>query len=155
MRVFPGTPLPRTWLFQDAINFNLSQQRLLSSVSGGFGLLARTLVAIGLYGILARVVVDRRREIGIRMALGAQRQQIVRTLARTVTLRIGIGMAAGTMLAFVVERLLRSMLYGVTANDPGIALVTLVVMIAVLISACIEPARRAASVDPMVAIREE
>lgn len=109
-QVFPGTAQPRTWLFRDAVHYNLSQQRLLSSVSGGFALLALALLATGLYGILARAVVDRRREIGIRMALGAQRQQIVRILAGTSAFRIAIGIVSGCALMLLIGRLMRSLL---------------------------------------------
>ncbi|MFZ0691634.1 MAG: ADOP family duplicated permease [Acidobacteriaceae bacterium] len=153
--VFPGMPQPRTWLFRDAVNYNLSQQRLLSSVSGGFALLALALVATGLYGILARSVVDRRREIGIRMALGAQRQQIVSNLARTAALRIAIGVLAGAALAAMAGRLLQSLLYGVTPGSPIMAVATLAVLLAVLVLAFVFPAGRAASIDPMEAIRDE
>jgi ABC-type antimicrobial peptide transport system permease subunit len=153
--IFPGTPQPRTWLFRDAINYNLSQQRLLSSVSGGFALLALALVATGLYGILSRSVTERRREIGIRMALGARRQQIVSTLARAAALRILIGAVAGATLAAAAGRFLLSLLFGVSAGSPLIALATLAVLLAVLTVAFIFPAGRAASVDPMEAIRDE
>jgi predicted permease len=154
-RVFPGAPQPRTWLFRDAIRHDLSGQRLLSGVSGGFALLALVLVATGLYGILSRTVVERRREIGIRMALGARRQQIVSTLARTAALRIGIGVIAGAALAAVAGHLLQSLLYGVTPTSPWMALATLAVLLGVLTLAFIFPAGRAASVDPMEAIRDE
>jgi ABC-type antimicrobial peptide transport system permease subunit len=152
---YPGNPQPRTWLFRDVINENLSQQRLLSSVSGGFALLALALVATGLYGILARAVVDRRREIGIRMALGAQRQQIVRALTGTSVFRIAIGVVAGCVLAFLAGRLMQSLLYGVTVTNPGVAVATLALLLAVLTLAFVLPARRAASIDPMEAIRDE
>jgi predicted permease len=154
-RVFPGAPMPRTWLFQDAVRYDLSRQRLLSSVSGGFALLALALVATGLYGILSRSVTERRREIGIRMALGARRQQIVSTLARGTALRILIGVVAGAALAAAAGRFLQSLLYGVSAGSPLIALATLAVLLAVLTVAFIFPAGRAASVDPMEAIRDE
>ena len=148
-------PQPRTWLFRDAVNYNLSQQRLLSSVSGGFALLALALVATGLYGILARSVVDRRREIGIRMALGAQRQQIVSNLARTAALRIAIGVLAGAALAAMAGRLLQSLLYGVTPGSPSWPSPRSLVLLAVLVLAFVFPAGRAASIDPMEAIRDE
>ena len=154
-RVFPGAPAPRTWLFRDAIDYDLSRQRLLSMVSGGFALLALALVATGLYGILTRAVTERRREIGIRMALGAQRRQIVTNLARSAALRIAIGVVAGTALAAVAGRLLQSLLHGVTAGSPVMALATLTLLLAVLMMAFIFPAGRAASVDPMEAIRDE
>jgi predicted permease len=154
-RVFPALPPPRTWLFRDAVNADLSRQRLLSSVSGGFALLALALVATGLYGILARTVVERRREIGIRMALGAQRQQIVSTLARTAALRIALGVIAGAALAALAGHLLQSLLFGVTAASPLVGALTLLVLLAVLVLAFVFPAGRAASVDPMEAIRDE
>jgi putative ABC transport system permease protein len=154
-RVFPSLPPPRTWLFRDAVNADLSRQRLLSSVSGGFALLALALVATGLYGILARIVVERRREIGIRMALGAQRQQIVSTLARTAVLRITLGVVAGAALAAVTGHLLQSLLFGVSAASPVVGVLTLLLLLLVLILAFVFPAGRAASVDPMEAIRDE
>ncbi|HEX4037518.1 MAG TPA: ADOP family duplicated permease [Acidobacteriaceae bacterium] len=153
--VLPGAAPPKIYTFDQAVQDNLSRQRLLSSVSGGFALLALALVATGLYGILARSVVDRRREIGIRMALGAQRQQIVHTLARTAASRISIGVIAGAALAFLAGRLLESLLYGVTAASLGVAAATLALLLAVLTLAFIVPAGRAASVNPMEAIREE
>jgi putative ABC transport system permease protein len=154
-RVFPSLPPPRTWLFRDAVNADLSRQRLLSSVSGGFALLALALVATGLYGILSRAVTERRREIGIRMALGAQRQQIVATLARTAAFRIALGVVVGAALAALAGHLLQSLLYGVTAASPLVGVLTLLLLLAVLVLAFVFPAGRAASVDPMEAIRDE
>ena len=154
-RVFPGAAPLRTWLFRDAIDYDLSRQRLLSSVSGGFALLALALVATGLYGILARTVTERRREIGIRMALGAQRQQIVTSLAPTAAFRVAIGVVAGAALAATAGRLMQSLLYGVTPGSPWMSLTALVVLLAVLALAFVFPAGRAAAVDPMEAIREE
>jgi len=154
-RVFPGTAPPRVWLFRDAVDYDLSRQRLVSSVSGGFGLLALTLVATGLYGILAGTVSERRREIGIRMALGARRRQIVGSLARTAAFRVAVGVAAGAALSAMAGRLLKSLLYGVSPRDPWMALATLAVLAAVLALAFVVPARRAATIQPMEAIREE
>jgi predicted permease len=154
-RVFPGAPAPRVWLFQDAINYDLSRQRLLSTVSGGFALLALALVATGLYGILSRTVTEHRREIGIRMALGAQRRQVVETLARGTALRVVIGVAAGAALAAMAGHFLGALLYGVTPASPAMAALTLAVLLAVLLFAFVFPAGRAASIDPMEAIRDE
>ncbi|MGB6828408.1 MAG: ADOP family duplicated permease [Terracidiphilus sp.] len=154
-RVFPGAALPRIWRFGDAINFDLSRQRLLSSVSGGFALLALTLVATGLYGILGRTVTEQRREIGIRMALGAERRQIVTALAKSAALRVALGVAAGAALAAAGGRLMRSLLFGVTPDNPWVALAALALLLLVLALAFVFPAGRAASVNPMEAIREE
>jgi ABC-type antimicrobial peptide transport system permease subunit len=154
-RVFAGAALPRTWLFRDAIDYNLSRQRLLSSVSGGFALLALALVATGLYGILSRTVTARHREIGIRMALGAHRSEIVLSLARAAAIRIAIGVIAGAVLFAMAGKMLQSLLYGITSSSPSTAFTTLVVLLAVLALAFVVPAARAASVHPMEAIRDE
>ncbi len=154
-QILPGATPPKIYSFDEMVSHDLSRQRMLSGVSGGFALLALALVATGLYGILSRSVTERRREIGIRMALGARRQQIVSTLARGTALRILIGVVAGAALAAAAGRFLQSLLYGVSAGSPLIALATLAVLLAVLTVAFIFPAGRAASVDPMEAIRDE
>lgn len=153
--ILPGTTPPKIYTFDQVVNDDLSRQRLLSSVSGGFALLALALVATGLYGILSRSVTERHREIGIRMALGARRQQIVSSLARSTALRIAIGVVAGATLAALAGHFLRSLLYGVGVASPVMAIGTLAVLLAVLSVAFIFPAGRAASIDPMEAIRDE
>jgi predicted permease len=154
-RILPGAEPPKVYSFESVVDDDLSRQRLLSSVSGGFALLALALVATGLYGILARTVVERRREIGIRMALGAQRQQIVSTLARTAALRVVLGVVAGAALASLAGHLLQSLLFGVRADSPLVGVLTLLLLLIVLALAFVFPAGRAASVDPMEAIRDE
>ena len=154
-REFPGAPLPRFGRFSDVVDHDLSHQRLLASVSSGFALLALTLVTTGLYGILVRTVTEQRREIGIRMALGAQREAIVIALAKSAALRVAMGMAAGALLAAGVGRLVQPLLYGVTPANPWIVLATLTLIAAVLAPAFVIPAIRAASGNPMDAIREE
>lgn len=154
-QILPGATAPQIYTFDRALDDDLSQQRLLSSVSGGFALLALALVGAGLYGVLARSVTERRREIGIRMALGAERRRIVATLAQSAAVRIGIGVAAGTALAALAGRLMRSLLYGVTAADPLVALMTLALLVVVLVTAFVVPAGRAVSIQPMEAIRDE
>lgn len=154
-RVFPGAPPPKTYAFRDAINSDLSRQRLLGSVSGGFALLALALLATGLYGILSRTVTERRRDIGIRMALGAKRNQIVIGLVRTAAVRIVVGLVAGALMASIAARVLHSQLFGVSFQSPEIILTTLGILLSVLIFAFIVPAGRAASIDPMQALRTE
>lgn len=154
-KYFPGTDPPLIYSFRRVVDADLNQQRLLSGVSDGFALLALLLVATGLYGILSRHVVERRREIGIRMALGAERGAIVRQLARTTAIRIAIGVAAGGALALTAGRLMHSLLYGVTFHSPSIVLATLATLLGVLAIAFVIPAARAASVDPAEAIRDE
>jgi predicted permease len=154
-QTLPGAKPPRICTFNAVIDQDLSRQVLLSSVSGGFALLALALVATGLYGILARTVVERRREIGIRMALGAERRQIVSTLARTAAFRVALGIVAGAALAALAGHLLQSLLYGVTPANSVVGVVTLLLLLVVLALAFVFPAGRAASIDPMEAIRDE
>jgi predicted permease len=151
----PGTAPPLIYSFERVVNDDLSQQRMVSGVSGGFALLALLLVATGLYGILSRQVTERRREIGIRMALGAERRAIVAQLARRTAWRIAIGVVGGFALAFATGRLMRSLLYGVTLHSSGVVLGTLTMLLGVLALAFLLPAARAASVQPAEAIREE
>ncbi len=132
-----------------------SQQRLIARLAMFFGLLAALLVATGLYGTLAFTVSRRTAEVGVRMALGAQRRQVLWMVLRGSLLVSLAGIALGLPAAIAAGRLLRSMLYGVEPGDPltfagALAGITLVALAASLI-----PARRAASVDPMVALRHE
>jgi putative ABC transport system permease protein len=154
-QILPGALPPKIYTFDQAVDADLSRERLLSSVSGGFALLALALVGAGLFGVLSRAVTERRREIGIRMALGAERKRIVAALARSAAIRIGIGVAAGAVLAALAGRLMESLLYGVSAENPLVALATLGLLSAVLTTAFVLPAGRAASIQPMEAIREE
>lgn len=153
--ILPGALSPKIYTFDQAVDADLSRQRLLSNVSGGFALLALALVGAGLFGVLSRTVTERRREIGIRMALGAERTRIVVTLARSTAIRIGIGVVAGAVLAALAGRLMKSLLYGVSAESPLVALATLGLLATVLTTAFVLPAGRAASIQPMEAIRDE
>ena len=154
-RILSGADPPKLYTFDQSVNDDLSRQRLVGSVSGGFALLAMALVATGLYGILARTVTEQRREIGIRMALGARRDRIVAGLARRAAARVGLGVIAGAGLASIAERMMRSLLYGVLAQSPSIVLATLGVLFIVLVVAFVVPAGRAASIDPMQTLRME
>ncbi|HKC72443.1 MAG TPA: ADOP family duplicated permease, partial [Terriglobales bacterium] len=129
--------------------------RLLTSLSLCLGLLAALLAAIGLYGVMAYVVARRTREIGIRMALGATRESIAGLILREVARMAAIGLAIGLAAALAADRLLASLLYGVQASDPLVfaGAVLLLAFIALLAGGL--PARRAAGVDPVVALRYE
>jgi putative ABC transport system permease protein len=129
--------------------------RLLTSLSLCLGLLAAVLAAIGLYGVMAYVVARRTREIGIRMALGATREDIAGLILREVAHMAAIGLAIGLAVALAADRLVASLLYGVQATDPLVfaAAVLLLALVALLAGGL--PARRAASVDPVVALRYE
>jgi predicted permease len=154
-RLLPGTPPPRTWLFREAVDFDLSRQRLLGGLSGGFALLALALLGTGLYGVLMRWVAEQRREIGIRMALGAQRNQIVGALTQIAGVRVAVGVAAGVALAAASAHVLRPLLYGVSFCSPRIVVPTMAVLLLVLAIGMVVPASRAAGTNPAETIRDE
>ena len=134
---------------------SISHQRFNMLLLGSFAGLALLLAAIGLYSVLAYSVRRRVREIGVRMALGAQRKDVIRMiLGQGVRLAL-IGVVIGVVAAFVLTRLMTSQLFQVSATDPPTFIGVAVVLVLVAIAACYIPARRAAKVDPMVALRYE
>jgi len=139
----------------DLLNDQLFRERSLSSLVGFFSLLALVLACLGLYGTLSYSVVRRTREIGIRVALGAQRQTVLSLVVRQGLKLVLIGIGIGLSAAFAVTRLVSSLLYGVTATDPMTFVGVSLVLIAVSLIACGLPARRAAGIDPMTALRCE
>jgi predicted permease len=151
----PTLPLIEPMTQQAQYETTISQQKLFARLAGFFGLLAVVLVATGLYGTLAYRVNNRTAEIGVRMALGARRGQVVWMVLRDSLVLTAIGVAVGLPLASVVSKALASVLYGVKPFDVfsyglavyGVAIVALV--------ASVIPARRAAHVDPLTALRSE
>ena len=133
----------------------LFQERLVARLSAFFGLLALVLACIGLYGLLSYEVSRRTREIGIRMALGAQEGDVLRLVVKQGFALAVVGAAVGMGVALGVTRYLTSMLYGVHANDPVTIGAVAVLLGLVALAACYIPARRATRVDPMVALRYE
>jgi ABC-type antimicrobial peptide transport system permease subunit len=134
---------------------SVSRQRFNMLLLGTFAGLALVLAAIGLYSVLAYSVRRRVREIGVRMALGAQRMDVIRMiLGQGVRLAL-IGVAIGVVAAFVLTRLMASQLFQVSATDPLTFIGVAGMLVLVAIAACYIPARRASKVDPMVALRYE
>jgi predicted permease len=137
------------------IDHLLLVDRLLSILSTAFGVLALILSAIGLVGLLAYAVARRTNEIGIRMALGASRRDIVHLVLKDSLWLVGVGILAGLPGAFLVGRLLKHTLFNLQPTDPGTAALSLVILAIVAVLATWLPASRAARIDPMMAIREE
>ena len=138
---------------QLARNFN--QDRLIARLTELFGLLALILACVGLYGVTSYFVARRTSEIGIRMALGAVRKNVITLVLRGALMQLGAGLALGIPVALACGRLLASQLYGVKSYDPLILGLVAVVLAACALLAGFIPARRAASIDPMRALRTE
>ena len=148
-------PILALQTMEDAIAFTLVPQRVASrllSLAGGLGLL---LAAVGLYGVLSFLVAQRTREVGVRMALGAEARQVVRMVVRRGLALAAVGVVAGLVFAALVTRLLESLLFGVNAFDPTVFALMTLATLAVAGLASWVPARRASGVDPMVALRQE
>jgi ABC-type antimicrobial peptide transport system permease subunit len=128
---------------------------MITELSGAFGALAIILVCIGLYGIMAYAVSSRTNEIGSRMALGAQRQDVLWLILRESLLLVCVGVSIGVPVVFVVGKWISSLLFGVKAADPLVIALAAVLMFLVGIVACYVPARRAMRLDPIVALRYE
>ena len=127
----------------------------MATLAGAFGLLALTLVSVGLYGLLAYRVAQRTKEIGIRIALGAQAGWVVGLMLRDGARLVAIGVALGLPAAWLASRWTKSMLFGVTPTDPGAIGGALAVLTAAALIASYLPARRASRLDPLTALRHE
>jgi ABC-type antimicrobial peptide transport system permease subunit len=137
------------------IDRELRTERLLAFLSGGFGLIALILAAIGLGGLLAYVVARRKSEIGVRMALGAAPADVIRMVLRDSLSMILLGLLIGLPAAYIVARFLKASLFELQAIDPVSTGFAVVMLLLVALTAALLPARRAARVDPVTALREE
>ena len=148
-------PLFNVTTESEQIDRLLFQERLVARVAGFFGLLALVLACIGLYGLLSYEVARRTREIGIRMALGAQAGDVLRLVVGQGIILAAVGAGVGVGVAMGVTRYMASMLFDVHANDPLTIISVAILLLLVALAACYIPARRATRVDPMVALRYE
>jgi predicted permease len=151
----PNLPPLTMMSFDDQIEIRYSTDTAISRLTTVFGILALLLASIGLYGLMAYQVARRTGEIGIRMALGADRLNIVRLVLRGAFSQVGIGLLIGIPLVFLSGKLLASQLFGVGSFAPAILATAIGVLATCAFVASLVPARRAAGVDPMKALRTE
>jgi putative ABC transport system permease protein len=153
--VQPGTAIDHVEVMDQVLGAQTSSDRFQMILFGGFALVALLLAAVGIYGVMSFAVVQRTHEIGVRMALGAERRQVISLVVRSGMRMALIGIVVGLAGALGLGLLMRKTLYGVTAADPASLGAVAVLLFAVALFACWIPARRSAAVDPMQALRNE
>ncbi|HEX5069469.1 MAG TPA: ABC transporter permease [Vicinamibacterales bacterium] len=150
-----GMPVYEMKTVEGQLDETILTDRLIAMLSAGFGAAATLLASIGLYGVMAFVVARRRKELGIRLALGAQPSTVLGLVMREVLLLLAIGLAIGIPLALTLGKYVAAQLYGIQANDPAIAVWTVVLLTVVSAAAGFIPATRASRIDPILALRAE
>ena len=150
-----NVPVLRVRTLEEYVNASFERERLIAWLCGVFGVLALALASVGLYGVMAYAVNQRTREIGVRIALGARRGDVIRMVLRESLLPVVAGLAAGVTAALALSRLVAGMLYGVAPRDPLTIALAALAMLAVALAAAVVPARRATRVEPMTALRHE
>jgi putative ABC transport system permease protein len=155
LKVDPTLPVTDLKTMSAQIGESLFLERMVASLSAAFGLLATVLAAIGLYGVTSSAVAMRTREIGLRVALGADQRSVLLLVLRDVALLAAIGVAIGLPGGYGLGRIVESQLFGLTARDPLTYGVATIALLATAFLAGLVPAIRAARVDPMTALRHE
>jgi putative ABC transport system permease protein len=153
--VLPDVPLRNVRTMEELIARQVAQRRLSMLLLGLFGLLGLVIAAVGIYGVMAYVVSQRTREIGVRMALGATRASVVRMVLLNAALLVAMGVVLGGFASWYVSAASTAFLFGLQPTDPRAFAAAAVALSAAAVIASVIPARRAASVDPMVALRTE
>ena len=148
-------PITSTYTLEDAVGEAVARPRLLTVLLGLFGAMGLILGALGLYGVLSYLVNQRTREIGVRIALGAQRGDVLNMVVRRGLALAVAGITVGLGGAVLLTRLMQGMLYGVTSTDPLTFAAVAGVLLLVAVIASVIPALRATRVDPLVALRSE
>jgi predicted permease len=153
--VAPSVPIEQVGLLSEQVSRNVDQERLVAVLTGAFGLLALGLSSFGLVGVMSFTVARRTAEIGLRLALGAQRARVLSMILRESLLPVAIGVVVGLSVVLAVSRLLAGMLFGLTPNDPLTIAGATTTLVTVSTLAGFFPAWQASRVDPMVALRHE
>jgi ABC-type antimicrobial peptide transport system permease subunit len=153
--VDPALRVRTTMAYDTMIERSVSTERIMATLGGLFGLLALVVAALGVFGVLAFQVARRTNELGVRIALGASRRAITRFVLRDVGRMLVLGVALGTAGAVMAAGVTRSMLFGLSPTEPAVFLIAASVLTAAALAAGWLPARRAARIDPVVALRHE
>jgi putative ABC transport system permease protein len=153
--VDPDQPVSAVMTLDDILDQELAQRRVQTVLLGGLAALALILASVGIYGVMAHLVSQRKREIGIRMAIGARRIDVLALVLRRGMVLAVAGIAAGILLAIAFTRLMAGLLVGVSPTDPWILAGMSLLLLTVALAACLIPARRAASIDPIQTLRAE
>ncbi|HUJ22226.1 MAG TPA: FtsX-like permease family protein, partial [Bryobacteraceae bacterium] len=148
-------PVLEAGTLEDQVDDNISNERLIAHLSGYFGTLSLALAAIGLYGVMSYAVTRRAKEIGIRVALGGRRSELIWLVLRESLVLVAVGTGIGIATALALTRLVTSLLYGVSAHDPLSMALAAAILFATAIAATLIPAYRASQADPMTALRCE
>jgi len=151
----PAIPVYSMKTVEGQLDETLTTDRLIAMLSAGFGLLATLLATVGLYGVMAFVVARRKKELGIRLALGARPVIVIWMVMREVLLLLAIGLAVGVPAAMALGQYVAAQLYGIKPHDPAIAGGTMALLIVVSAAAGLIPAQRASRIDPILALRHE
>jgi putative ABC transport system permease protein len=154
-RINPSVRIDNVRSMVDQMDETLAQERLVAKLSGAFGVLALLLAAVGLYGLMAYAVARRFNEIGIRMAMGARRSDVLALVLGDTLMLVFLGLAIGIPVALACGRWVAKLLFGLSPTDPGTIVVAAAVLAATAILAAAVPAYRASKVDPMTALRYE
>ena len=150
-----GQPISRIQTMQQRIAISVASPKFQGSLLGAFGALGLVLALVGIYGVISYSVTQRTHEIGIRMALGADPEQVLRLVLRQGLMLALAGVGIGLIAALALTRFMRTLLFGITATDPLTFAGVSILLVLVAIAACYIPARRAMQVDPMIALRYE
>jgi predicted permease len=154
-RIDPEVALVEPRTLRELVDDSIFADRMIATLSGFFGALALMLAAIGIYGVMAYAVARRTAEIGLRIALGAAPSEITWMVLREGLLLIAVGVAIGLPLSLAAGRITASLLYGIKPNDPMTFGLTIAALLAIGVLAALLPARRAAAVEPIEALRHE
>jgi ABC-type antimicrobial peptide transport system permease subunit len=154
-REFPDVPIPDQFTLDYYYERLIAQRRFLMLLTGLFGAVAVVIASAGIYGVMAYLVAERTREIGVRMAVGAAPAAVLRMVLARAATYVGGGLALGFPLAWAVSRTLEAYLYDIRPHDPPVYAAVLSALVATALCAAYLPARRAAHIDPMEALRPE